>query len=77
MQIAPGDGGVSLNESSSFSQVQFPGREDAPVSLQRLMLAAGVMSVLDLKKDLGGVATASTILNDTCWVLGLCERLGS
>lgn len=66
MQAVPGDRGVSLDESPSFSQMQFPGREDAPVSLQLLILAAGVMSVSDLKKDLGGAATASTILNDTC-----------
>lgn len=41
------------------------------------VLAAVRTSVWDLKGDLGGATTASPVLNGTCWVLGLCERLGS
>lgn len=49
MQAVPGDEGITLDEASSFIQVQFS-RRDALMSLQMMiLLAAGGMSVADVK----------------------------
>lgn len=77
MQAVPGDEGVTLNEASSFSQVQLPGQRCEPAA-DNTVGGWPWMRVLDHARDLGGTATESTgtatILKDTCWVLGPSMR---